>query len=129
MTSTTSTPSAQPPSPRKRLPLVLITNICVAVVLLAAIPVIYSGQQGFVPHAVVNKEYVNAAISSGEADFMHNALKSTEIARAMAHDNHLSTMTIMQVTIGTLAVIFFLNSFFLLRFHRQPEPARIPHSS
>lgn len=97
--------------------------------MLAAIPVIYFGQRGFAPHAVVNKEYVNAAISSGEADFMHSALKTTEIARAMAHDNHLSTMTIMQVAVGALAVLFFLNSFFLFRLHRHPEPSRIPRSS
>ncbi len=127
MTSTTSTPTEK--SSRTRLPLVLITNLCVAVCMLVAVPVIYKGQQGFVPHAVVNKEYVNAAISSGEADFMNNALKTTEIARAMAHDNHVSTMAIMQMTVALLAVLFFLNSFYLFRLHRQPQPVQIPRES
>ncbi|MFP6857543.1 MAG: hypothetical protein VCA73_09735 [Roseibacillus sp.] len=123
MTSTTTPLPAT--SPRKRLPLVLITNVCVAVILLAAIPVINKGQQGFAPHAVVNKEYINSAINSGEAEFMNRALKTTEIARAMAHDNHLSTMNLMQVSIGALAVLFFFNSFILFRIYRQPQPASI----
>lgn len=111
-------------SAKKRLPLLLITNILFAVFLLAALPIIYQGKQGFAPHADINKEYVNTAISSGQADFMHKALKTTEIARAMAHESHLSTMTLMQVTVGLLAALFFLNSFILFRIHRQSRPVR-----
>ncbi len=99
--------------------------------MLAALPVIYNGQQGFAPHAHVDRNYVDAAISSGQADFMHKALKTTEIARAMAHESHLSTMSVMQAAVGTLAILFILNSFFLFRLHRQsqPRPAPIPRGS
>ena len=127
MTPTTAPPAVQ--SPRKKLPIVLITNICVAVFMLVAIPVIHQGQKGFVPYTTVDKQYVNAAISSGEAEFMHNALKTTEIARAMAYDSHVSTMTIMQVAVAVLAVLFFFNSFFLFRLHRQPQAPRLPRVS
>ena len=123
MTPTTTPLPATPP--RKRLPLVLISNVCVAIILLAAIPVVYQGKQGFAPHAVVNKEYIDSAINSGEAEFMNRALKTTEVARAMAHGNHLSTMTLMQVSIGALAVLFFFNSFILFRIYRQPQSASI----
>lgn len=137
MTATTTTPSVSPvttsapaPSPaRRKFPLVLVTNLCAAFLLLGALPIIYNGQQGFVPHAVVNKEYVNVAIASGEADFMHKALKTTEIARAMAYDDHLATMSVMQAAVGVLAVLFLLNSYFLFRMHRQPELARTPRDS
>ena len=101
----------------------------IAVVLLAAIPVIHNGQQGFVPHASVNRAYVDTVISSGKADFMNKALKTTEIARAMAHESHVSTMGVMQMAVGTLAVLFILNSFFLFRIHREPQPVRVPHGS
>lgn len=97
--------------------------------MLVAVPVIYKGQQGFVPHAVVNKEYVNAAISSGEADFMNNALKTTEIARAMAHDSHVSSLAVMQMAVGVLAALFFINSLYLFWLHRQPQAVQIPSAS
>ena len=97
--------------------------------MLVAVPVIHQGQKGFVPHAVVDKKYVDAAISSGQADFMHKALKTTEIARAMAHDSHVSTMTIMQVAVGVLALLFLANSYFLFRLHRQSQPERLARAS
>ena len=71
----------------------------------------------------INKEYVDTAIGSGQADFMNKALQTTEIARAMAHDSHVSTMTIMKFSVGVLAVLFFLNSFYLFRLQREAAPA------
>ncbi len=112
------TPETKKQPARTRLPLVLITNLCVAVVLLLAVVLIYKGQQGFVLHAAANNDYVNVAIGSGEADFMHNALRTTEIARAMAHDDHVATMAIMQLIVAFLALLFFCNSLYLFRLHR-----------
>ena len=120
----TATTPSQPQ--KKRFLLVLISNACVALLMLVAIPVIHNGHQGFAPHASVNREYVDAAIGSGKADFMNKALKTTEIARAMAHESHLSTMVLMQMAVGALAVLFFVNSLFLFRLHRQHHPAPAP---
>ncbi len=97
----------------------LITNLCVAVFLLLAVPLIYKGQQGFVLHAATNNDYVEAAIGSGEMNFMHNALRTTEMARAMAYDDHVSTMAVMQLIIAFLALLFFCNSFYLFRLYRR----------
>ena len=121
MTPTTHAPTPKEKSVSARLPLVLITNLCVAVFLLLAVPLIYKGQQGFVLHAAANNDYVEAAIGSGEADFMHNALRTTEIARAMAHDDHVSTMAIMQLIVAFLAFLFFGNSLYLFRLHRRSQ--------
>ena len=99
----------------------LITNLCVAVFLLLSVPLIYKGQQGFALHAATNNNYVEAAIGSGEADFMHNALRTTEIARAMAHDDHVSTMAVMQLIVAFLAFLFFCNSLYLFRLHRRSQ--------
>ncbi len=128
---TSPSPHSTPPSPKNRFPIVLITNLCVGLLLLAALPVIHNGQRGFVPHAVVDNDYVSSAISSGEADYMNKALHTTEIARAMAHQSHVATMGIMQLAVSTLAVLFFLNSLFLFRIHRlpQPQPVRITPGS
>jgi len=104
---------------RTRLPLVLIANLGVAVCLLVAVPLIHKGQQGFLQYSVTDRGYVEAAISSGEADFMHNALRTTEIARAMAHDDHVATMAIMQLTVAFLAFLFFFNGLYMLQLHRR----------
>ena len=128
MTSTTPTPTPNSPgqSPRRRLPIILIANLCIAVALLFAVPVIYKGQQGFLPHATVNSEYVDTAIGSGEADFVHNALRMTEVARAMAHDDHVSTMGVMQLAVAFLAALFFCNSLYLFRLHRRSRLSALP---
>jgi hypothetical protein len=127
MTATTTTTPRS--STRRKIPLVLITNTLLAVFMLAALPVIYKSQQGFAPYAQVDKEYVKSAISSGETDYMHSALQTTEIARAMAHGSHLSTMTLMQYAVGILAALFILNSFYLFRLHRRPEPVQAVRGS
>ena len=112
------------PNPRARttrptrLPLILLTNLGVALCLLIAVPIIYNGQQRFAQHSTADKDYVEAAIGSGEADFMHNALRTTEIARAMAHDDHVSTMAVMQLTVAFLSALFFFIGLYLLRLHR-----------
>lgn len=125
MTPTTyaSQPTGQ--SARTRLPLILITNLCVAVFLLLAVPVIHKGQQGFILHAVANNDYVEAVIGSGEADFMQNALRTTENARAMAYDDHVATMAVMQLTVAFLAFLFFFNSLYLFRLHRRSQQTPI----
>ena len=119
MTPTNYITRTEQASTHTRLPLVLITNLCVAVFLLLAVPLIYKGQQGFVLHAATNNDYVEAAIGSGEMNFMHNALRTTEMARAMAYDDHVSTMAVMQLIIAFLALLFFCNSFYLFRLHRR----------
>ena len=91
---------------RTRLPLVLLTNLGVALCLLVAVPIIYNGQQKFLQHSTADQKYVEAAIGSGEADFIHNALRTTEVARAMAHDDHIATMAVMQLTIAFLLQLF-----------------------
>jgi hypothetical protein len=93
--------------------------------MLAALPVIHTGQKRFAPYAELDKNYVNAAISSGESEFMHKALKTTETARAMAHESHLVTMTLMQLAAGALAIMFAFNSFFMFRQQREPIPIPI----
>ena len=123
MTPTTPTSNNKGQSYRTRLPIILIANLCVAVILLFAVPVIYKGQQEFLPHATVNREYVDTAIGSGESDFIHNALRTTEVARAMARDDHVSTMGVMQLAVAFLAVLFFGNSLYLFRLHRRSKPA------
>ncbi|MEE2624236.1 MAG: hypothetical protein VCA40_07370 [Roseibacillus sp.] len=125
MTPTTHASEPTEQSARTRLPLVLITNLCVAVFLLLALPVIHKGQQGFVQHAATNNDYVEAVIGSGEADFMQNALRTTEVARAMAHDDHVATMAIMQLTVAFLAFLFFFNSLYLFRLHRRSQQTPI----
>ncbi|HAT20409.1 MAG: hypothetical protein HRU37_08565 [Roseibacillus sp.] len=125
MTPTTHASEPTEQSARTRLPLVLITNLCVAVFLLLALPVIHKGQQGFVQHAAANNDYVEAVIGSGEADFMQNALRTTEVARAMAHDDHVATMAIMQLTVAFLAFLFFFNSLYLFRLHRRSQQTPI----
>lgn len=126
MNPATPTPNLLGSSRRTRLPLILIANLCIAVILLSAVPLIYQGQQGFQPHASVNNEYVDTAIGSGEADFMHNALRTTEVARAMAHDAHVSTMGVMQVAVAFLAVLFFCNSLYLFGLQRSCRPTHVP---
>lgn len=131
MTTTTTTTSA--PAPVKRSPIVLIVNICVAVLMLASLPVIHLGQKRFAPHAEMDKEYVNAAISSGSAEFMHKALQTTEVARALAYESHLETMSLMQAGVVALAALFVLNSLFLARTLRAArglsQPARVSSES
>ena len=58
MTPTTHPVGPKEQSARTRLPLVLITNLCVAVFLLLSVPLIYKGQQGFALHAATNNNYV-----------------------------------------------------------------------
>jgi hypothetical protein len=113
-------PSASVSTTAKRLPLVFIVNVCVAFLLLAALPIIHNAQKGFAPYAKLDKSYVNAAISSGEAEFIHKALKTTETARAMAHESHVDTIIVMQLAVVAFAILFAMNSFLLLRHHRQP---------
>ena len=110
---------------RTRLPLVLLTNLGVALCLLVAVPVIYNGQQNFLQHSTADRNYVEAAIGSGEADFIHNALRTTEVARAMAHDDHVATMAVMQLTIAFLSALFFFNGLYLLRLHRRSRRAPV----
>jgi hypothetical protein len=116
------------PLATKRPPLVLIVNLCFAVFLLAALPVIHHGQKGFLPYASMDKDYINAAISSGEAEFMHQALRTTEAGRALAHESHIETMTLMQLAVLALVVLFAFNCFFLYRQHRQ-ELVRLPRGA
>ena len=108
----------------KRITFYLAGNFCLALLMLFALPLIHKNTQGFRPHTKIDKEYVNAAINSGEADFMHNALRTTETARAMAYDTQVSTMTLMQFAAMALAALFLLNSILLFRLRR--EPARAP---
>ena len=125
MTPTTfSLPAGDQPV-RTRLPLVLIANLGVAVCLLVAVPLIHKGQQGFVQHSTTDRGYVEAAISSGEADFMHNALRTTEIARAMAHDDHVATMAVMQLTVAFLSVLFFFNGLYMFRLHHRSRETSV----
>lgn len=125
MTPTTHASQPRGQSARTRLPLILITNLCVAVFLLLAVPVIHKGQQGFILHAAANNDYVEAVIGSGEADFMQNALRTTENARAMAYDDHVATMAVMQLTVAFLAFLFFFNSLYLFRLHRRSQQTPI----
>jgi len=125
MTPTTHASQPTGQSTRTRLPLILITNLCVAVFLLLAVPVIHKGQQGFILHATANNDYVEAVIGSGEADFMQNALRTTENARAMAYDDHVATMAVMQLTVAFLAFLFFFNSLYLFRLHRRSQQTPI----
>ena len=126
MTPATHSPESKEQSARSRLPLVLITNLCVAVFLLLAVPVIHKGQQGFVLHAATNNDYVEAVIGSGEADFMQNALRTTEIATtATGRRATTATMAVMQLTVAFLAFLFFFNSLYLFRLHRRTQQTPI----
>ncbi len=119
MTPTTSSLPTRDQPIRTKLPLVLITNLGVALCLLLAVPLIHKGQQGFIQHSTTDRSYVEAAIGSGESDFIHNALLTTEIARAMAHDDHVSTMATMQLTVAFLSFLFFFNGLYMLRLYRR----------
>ena len=119
-------PVQSQPFRSKRITFYFAGNLCIAFLMLFALPVIHKSTEDFRPHTVINKGYVNAAISSGEADFMHNALKTTETARAMAYDTQVSTMTLMQFATICLATLFLLNSFLLFRLRREPAKATTP---
>jgi hypothetical protein len=76
----------------------------------------------------MDKDYINAAIGSGEAEFMHQALRTTEGARALALESLIETMTLMQLAALALLILVAFNCFFLFRHHRQ-EPARLNRGS
>ena len=115
----------KPQAPRYRpvrFAIFLSGNLCLALYMLFTIPMLHQGRKGFVPHASIDKDYVNAVISSGEAEGMHKALKITEIARAGAYEDYVAMMGLLQFAAAALAVLFVLNTVFLFRL-RQPLKA------
>lgn len=116
MTPTTTTPVRS-----KHITFYFIGNLCIAFLMLFALPVIHNGQKGFLPYTEIDKEYVNNVIGSGEAEYMNKALKTTESARAMAYDSQVSTMSLMRYAVVGLAALFLLNSFLLYRLRLAPS--------
>ena len=116
MTSTTS-----PTARNKRFTIYFVSNICFVLFMLAAIPLIRTGQARFVPHAEVNREYVAQTLASGTPEEIDHALKSTEVYRAAGYRNLIVMMGLMQISAVALAVLFIVNGVVLFRL-RQPVP-------
>ena len=105
-----------------RFAIFLAGNLAIAIYMLVSVVLIRNGQEEFKAHAKIDREYVDTVIGSGEAERVNKALKITEVARAYAYKDYVSLMTVLQFGAGAVAVLFFLNTFFLFRL-RQPLKA------
>jgi len=113
------TTETTPATRNKRLTIYLISNFCFVLFMLAAIPLIRSGQAGFAPHAQVNRQFVASTLATGTPEDIDHALKSTEICRASGYESLVGLMDLMQMSAVALALLFVVNGFVLFRF-RQP---------
>ena len=121
----------QPPSAPKstrKLNYYLLLNLVLVAALVAAIPLIRSGQDNYEPHAVVDRDYVKGVISTGEQAEISTALKLSEIARAVAYKDYVEMLTVMQVVAALLVVMVVGNILMLVRIRAlsRATPAPVP---
>ncbi len=115
------TPSKTTPSRSKKLSIYLVINFLIVAFMLAAVPLIRSGQANYLPHAQVDKKFVVTAIASEHPESMNDALKSTEVYRANGYQSIVGMMDIMQIGAIILALLFALNGFVLFRLRQQHQ--------
>ena len=113
-----------PATRNKRFTVYFISNICFVLFMLAAIPLIRSGQAHFLPHAKIDKEFVSRTLTNGTPESIDQALKTTEVYRAAGYSNLVEMMDLMQVGAIALATLFIVNGFVLFRL-RQPVGAPV----
>ncbi|NNC88601.1 MAG: hypothetical protein HKN82_09110 [Akkermansiaceae bacterium] len=112
----------------KRPTAFLLGNLAFAIFMLVAIPFIRSGQSDFASYAKLDKDYVQAVLADGRVESLQDALKQTEVARALGHKEHVATLGVLQLATILLAVLFFVNAMMLYGMSRpQPVPARVPN--
>jgi len=115
------TPTNTPPARNKTLGIYLVVNFLIVAFMLAAVPLIRSGQASYIPHANVDKQFVVTAIASEHPESMNDALKTTEIYRANGYQSIVGMMDIMQVGAGALALLFAVNGIVLFRLRHQHQ--------
>lgn len=120
------TEPASSSKPPRKISYYLLLNIVLAAALVAAIPLIRSGQHNYEPHAVVDREYVKQVISSGHQEEISTALKLTEISRAVAYNDYVQMLTVMQVVAALLVVMVIGNILMLVRVRTLQREAAIP---
>lgn len=115
----TPTKNSSNRSNRAKLSVYLTINFLIVAVMLGTVALIRSGQNAYLPHADINKEYVVSAIASEQPEVMNDALKSTEVYRATGYQSIISMMDTMQAVAIVLALFFALNGFVLFRLRQQ----------
>lgn len=113
------TPTKNTPNRSKQLSIYLVINFLIVAFMLAAVPLIRSGQSAYLPHADVDKNFVVTAIASEHPERIEDALKSTEIYRATGYQSIVGMMDVMQMGAIVLALLFALNGFILFRLRQQ----------
>ena len=107
----------------KRPAAFLLGNLAMAIFMLAAIPFIRSGQSDFATFAQLDQNYVTAVLADGRVESLQDALKQTEVARALGHKEHVATLGVLQLAAIFVAALFFLNSLVLYGMSR-PQPVK-----
>jgi hypothetical protein len=119
------TPSNSPS--KKRISLYYLCNCLFLVFMVVAAFMIRSGQADYLPHASVDKQFVQDVIATGETENAWNALKTTEIARAEGFRGMVTMMDLMQSATIVMALFFVLNGYFLFKLRSGPSaPASVP---
>lgn len=113
------------PAPKKKFSIYLITNFLLVAFMLAAVPLIRTGQARFIPHAAIDREFVVEAIASEHPESVNEALKATEVYRASGYRNVVDIMDVMQIGAIALALLFALNGFVLFRLGQQRRELQI----
>lgn len=100
-------------------------NFIFAALMLGSIPFIRQGESGFRPFTELDKEYVHAVIADGRPEAFENALKKTEVARAVGYQDHVATLELLQFAAVAMALLFLVNTFLLFRMmeDRKRAPA------
>lgn len=117
------TSKKSPTARDKRFTIYFASNIFFVLFMLAAIPLIRSGQARFLPHSKIDREYVANTLTHGTPESIDQALKSTEIYRAAGYTNLVDMMDLMQVGAIAMAALFVVNGFVLFRLR---HPVRAP---
>ena len=110
------------PTRLKRPTAILLGNLVLAIFMLAAIPFIRNGQSDFAHFAELDHHYVTGILADGRVESLQDALKQTEVARALGHKEHVVTLGLMQLGAIVLAALFLLNALVLYGMSR-PQPA------
>ena len=126
------TQSSSPSKPARKINYYLLLQLVLVVALIAAIPLIRSGKNNYEPHAVVDRDYVRGVIATGEKEEISTALKLTEISRAVAYNDYVQMLSIMQVVLALLVAMVFGNILMLVRARTlntaSLEPVPVPVS-
>lgn len=118
-TITPTKPTRKKPALKKPFSIYLVTNFLLVAFMLAAVPLIRTGQARYIPHAEIDRQFVVEAIASEHPESMPEALKATEVYRATGFRNVVDMMDVMQIAAIVLALLFALNGIVLYRLTQQ----------